>query len=446
MADWAAQHRRWSPLAWRADLLGIRLAAWITHWEHFFGREPSDEVRPILVSLARQARHLARVASWEAAGAARFAALKGLVLARLALGARERQVLRVLDRLAAEIAAQIRPDGGTVERSPRLHLAILRDLVEIRSALKAAHQMVPETLQGAIDRMSPMLRFFRHGDGRLAHFNDSAEELGGIVDLTLARAEAKGKPPASAPHSGFQRLQAGRSLVLADTGAPPPRGLDADAHAGTLAFEMSHGRDRLIVNCGAYQGANAEWRLAARSTAAHSTLVVADTNSSVVLAESGLGERVRNVTCERAEDEGSQWIATTHDGYLRSFGLTHARQLFLSADGEDLRGEDTLTGRPGASFVIRFHLHPAVQVSLTQDGNAALLRLPSGLGWRLRAQGAQMSLADSVYLTREQQRKTQQIVLSGHVGTHGASVRWAIRREGKRAAEKPAEHAALATE
>jgi len=313
--------------------------------------------------------------------------------------------------------------------------------------LRSAHIVVPEALQNAIDRMAPMLRLFRHGDGRLAQFNDTSEEYGALADLLLTRSEVRGRPPLSAPHSGFQRLQCGKTIVIVDTGAPSPQGLDHHAHAGTLSFEMSVGRERLIVNCGAYRGASPDWRRAARNTAAHSTVIVADTNSAEILADFTIGHRPSVGTTTRAEAEGSLWIAASHDGYAAEFGLTHSRQLFLSADGDDLRGEDNLTGKQGksgsagASFAIRFHLHPTVQVSLSQDGGAALLRLASGTGFRLRAQGAQMSLAESVYLGSGEMKKTQQIVLSGHVGaepdgTAGATVKWAIRREGKKAAEE----------
>ena len=111
--------------------------------------------------------------------------------------------------------------------------------------------------------------------------------------------------------------------------------------------------------------------------------------------------------------------------------MTYSRELYLAADGDDLRGEDKLTGRSGLNFVIRFHLHPSVQATLVQDGSAALLRLPSGIAWRLRAMGAEMNLAESIYLGSGEMRPTQQIVLSGTTGPSGASVRWAIRREGR---------------
>jgi len=361
-------------------------------------------------------------------GLPRLKALRGLVVASAALGG-PRHLERALRRLEREADQQILPDGGHIARSPAVQLAAVRCLIDARAALRAAQHEVPAGLQQAIDRATPILRFFRHGDGRFALFNGANEDEVSTIDLVLARAEAKGRAPSSAPHVSFQRLQAGRTLILMDCGHPPPAGFDEDAHAGTLSFEMSHGRERLIVNCGTYHGSSPDWHLVTRATAAHSTLVVADTNSAEIRADGTLGRGPKTVTCERAEEEGSSWIAGKHDGYHANFGLTHARQLFLAADGEDLRGEDRLTGEAGRGFTIRFHLHPQVQASLTQDGNAVLLRLPSGVGWRLKAQGAVMSLAESIYLGSGEMRKIQQVIFDGHVGTNGATVRWAIRRE-----------------
>src|SRR6266851_1221070 len=403
IATWIADNANWHELSWRSDVLASRLVAWVTQFESFFAGGGDDKLRDdLLANLAHQTRHLARVAAWETNGAARLHALKGVVLAGIALGTDERRVVVALDHLARELPLQVRPDGGHVERSPAVQLIVLRDLVDIRTALRTAHIVVPEALQNAIDRMAPMLRLFRHGDGRLAQFNDTSEEYGALADLLLTRPEVRARPPLSAPHSGFQRLACGKTIVVVDTGAPPPPGLDRRAHAGTLSFEMSVGRERLIVNCGAYRGGNLDWRRAARNTAAHSTLTVADTSSAEIRDDLTLGHRPTISNAERAEADGSQFIAAAHDGYRAQFGVTHARHLFLAADGDDLRGEDSLTSEGGtardASFAIRFHLHPTVQVSLIQDGAAALLRLASGAGFRLRAQGAQMSLAESIYL------------------------------------------------
>jgi uncharacterized heparinase superfamily protein len=433
--DWVAANGAWHPLAWRADVLATRLFCWIAYCDELVGRE-SDPAprRRMLASLAAQLRHLARTAGWEVAGAARLRALKGLVAGLAALSGSQARMGRALRALEREIAAQILRDGGHIARSPSLQMQVLQDLIDTRAALRAAKIPVPGGLQDAIERMAPMLRFFRHGDRRLALFNDGLEEDGVLIDLVLTRSEARGRAPVQAPQSGFQRLAAGKSLVLVDTGRPPPHGFDEHAHAGILSFEMSCERERIIVNCGAYRGPKRGWEKAARASAAHSVLVVADTNSAEIRGDGTIGRGPAAIACERAEQDGQQWISATHDGYRQRFGLSYARQLFLAGDGEDLRGEDRLSGRPGAAFAVRFHLHPSVQAALTEDGGAALLRLPSGNVWRLRASGGEIGLGESIYMGSGEARKTQQVVLSGKVDGEGAAVRWAIRREPRQAA------------
>lgn len=430
--SWLTDNTGWHPIAWRADVLATRIYTWLVHFDEIASREADRLLRrAILASLAVQLRHLARTAAWEETGPARLRALKGLIAGLVAFGRGEKRVIRALRAVEQELPAQILPDGGHRSRNPSVQLDVLRDLVDTRAALRAGHIEVPAVLQDAIDRMAPMLRFFRHGDRKLALFNNSIEEDGILVDLVLTRSETKGRAPGQAPPSGYLRMQAAHSLVLVDIGKPPPHGFDAAAHAGPLSFEMSQGRERIIVNCGGYRGANRAWRQVARSTAAHSVLVLADTNAVEIADDGTLGRAPPAIRCERAEEEGAQWIAVSHDGYRQRFGILYTRELYLAADGDDLRGEDKLTGRSGTAFAVRFHLHPLVDARLVQDASAVLLRLPSGLVWRLRATGAELSLAESIYLGSGELKKTQQIVLSGTTDANGASVRWAIRREGR---------------
>jgi uncharacterized heparinase superfamily protein len=423
--SWIADNSRLRGIAWRSDVLATRVFAWITHFDEIVGRGDPAWRRAVLASLVAQLRHLWRTAATERNSAARIRALKGLIAGLAALSGTEARLGKVARLLAREIPAQILDDGGHRSRNPSLQLQVLQDLIDVRAVLRAAGGEVPAIVQEAIERMAPILRLFRHGDRRLALFNGSFEEDGVLIDLVLAQSETKAVAPGSAVHSGFHRLQAGSSLLIVDTGKPPSRDFDEQAHAGALSFEMSHAGERIIVNCGAYRGV---WSRLSRASAAHSVLVVADTNSVEIRGDGTLGRAPHTVTGERAEHEGQQWVVASHDGYRTRFGLLYSRQLFLAADGEDLRGEETLTGRPGAKFAVRFHLHPSVAVSLDEGDGAALLRLPSGACWHLRAAGAEMSLGESVYLGAGKPRKTQQVMLSGTVEGGGSTVRWALRR------------------
>jgi uncharacterized heparinase superfamily protein len=442
VADWLVSHHKWHPTVWDPLTLARRLSHWLGQYEFFAASADAGFRQQLLASATAQATQLSRSLPAGLRGADLICAIKGLVLAGACLPGAEAQLKQALRLLRRELPRQILSDGGHIERSPTRHLAVLRDLIDIKSVLHAADHEVPEALQTAIESMAPVLRMFQHGDGGLALFNGSSEEDGLKIDLVLQRASGRVRPRLSAPETGYQRLQAGRSLVLVDAGRPPQAGFDSRAHAGTLAFEMSVGRERLIVNCGAPgpDGGLATWRQALRVTAAHSTLVVADSNSSALAdgalsAGPGLLRRPESVVCRREEGDGDVLLDLSHDGYRTGLGLTHHRRLYLGPAGDDLRGEDRLSpgglnvGRAEASFAVHFHLHPAVQALLTGDGDAVLLRLAKGGGWRLRARGAEIALEDSIYLGGVTPRRCQQVVLRGRCVGGEALVKWLLQRE-----------------
>lgn len=439
VGDWLRRQSNWHEIAWRPDILSRRLFAWLGQHEFFCASADDQYRRTYLGGVAKQAKHLARVLPGSIDGEPLIVAIKGLIVAGLALPDREAWVTQGLRKLERQIERQILPDGGHVSRNPSAHIQVLRHLVDIRGALLAAGQPVPQLLISAIDRAAPFLRMLRHGDGGMALFNGGREEVSWVVDMLLAQADARGRPPMSAPHSGFERLAANRTMILVDTGAPPPSGLDGLAHAGSLSLELSVGKERLIVNCGARPNGQGPWAEVQRATAAHSTLVVDDTNSVEIITGDGVGQRPPNLKHSREESDGNVWLTASHDGYASAFGLRHVRRIYMSVSGDDIRGEDALYRiREGDSqargFAIRFHLHPAVDASLVQNGAAVLMRLPSGAGWRLRTDGAALSLAESVYLGGSDEiRRAEQAVLSGVLGSPTAdncvaTVKWALKR------------------
>jgi uncharacterized heparinase superfamily protein len=133
------------------------------------------------------------------------------------------------------------------------------------------------------------------------------------------------------------------------------------------------------------------------------------------------------VELHRQEANGAHWLELSHDGYRRPFGAVHHRRLYMSETGEDIRGEDSIEASTGQGYTVRFHLHPSVDASLQQDGEAALLRLPSGAGWRLRADGTHMTLEESIYLGAGTLRRGEQIVLNGYADGP-QQMKWAITK------------------
>ena len=427
VADWMTSGEL-DAIAERPDVTGARIAAWLGHYD-FFAASADDGFRQGLMGrLVADARGLAAVLPTEELDERALTALKGLIAAAVALPDHAAFLTRALRVLPAELARQVLPDGCHVERSPAQMMAALQDLTEIRTLLQAAQVPAPQVLGNAIERMAPALRGLRHADGGLALFNGSKEDNAALVELVLSQAVRGGRAQSLLAEGGFQRLQAGRSVLIVDCGAPAPPKIDRYAHAGTLSFELSVGRDRMIVNCGAAPAAGAEWRDASRATAAHSTLVIADTNSSE-LRPDGLGRRPLQVEAQRQEAAGAHWLEASHDGYAKPFGAIHRRRLYVAESGEDIRGEDMVESPTPQPYVVRFHLHPTVDASLQQDGEAVLLRLPAGSGWRLRADGARLGLEESIYLGGPEPRRSEQVVLTGFQDGP-QTVKWAITKVG----------------
>jgi uncharacterized heparinase superfamily protein len=367
-------------------------------------------------------------------------AVIALMLAGLMLPRGERLLVKGRKIFGRELPRQLLADGGHVERSPQVMLDLLTQLIDLRDVFAAARRPLPDSLQITIETMASVVLMLAHGDGQLARFNDTAERDPRLVEAALRRAGGRLRPLNQLPLTGFQRMECARTLVLVDCGAPPRHGLDAHAHAGTLAFEMSVDGDHLIVNCGAHPWSR-EWQQVQRTSAAHSTLIVDNVNSSMLLPPKkaiggglkmgGIALKPDIVTSRREETNGQIWLDLSHNGYEEGFGLIHRRRLYLSANGEDFMGEDQLIGKGGNSFALRFHLHPGVQVSITQNGQAALMKLAKGSFWRMRVQGGELALAESAAIgAGGKVRRTQQLVIMGAIESDRTEVKWLIQREG----------------
>jgi len=433
--DWMGSSRRWRAIAWSPPVVSRRVLSWISHSPIILEGTDYAFYRRFMKSLCQQVRYLRRAAQDTEDGYPRLLAAIALTQASLCMADQARMLGRSTRWLEAELGAQVLPDGGHVSRHPGVLIELLLDLLPLRQAFMARDLTPPPALLNAIDRMMPMLRFFRLGEGSFAHFNGMGATPTDALATVLAHDATAGHPVRNAAHSGYQRLDAGKSVVLVDAGRPPPPALSVQAHAGCLSFEFASGQDWLVVNCGAPLLGGDEWRSIARATAAHSTLALNDTSSCRFVSAGALvrvlGTPIiagpSRVGVERQESPDEIALDLNHDGYEPTFGLVHRRRLALTADGHALSGEDRVEGRPSRAdaFAIRFHLHPGVQAE--ESGPLVTLALPGGERWVFGAE-LDPSLEESVFLAgREGPRRTVQIVLQGRAA-ETPRVGWSFRR------------------
>lgn len=434
LTQWLKRNQRYAEPAWLPHIMARRLIHIFAHGRFVLANSDMLWRSKVFVSLREQSWMLARIAAEAPEGLPRIEAAAALALSGACLDDSPKRLEIGLTRLEAELARQILPDGGHVSRSPEALVHAYRHLVMVMDALTAIGRDVPQALRSAYDRMAPAIRFFRHGDGGLAIFNGGGESDTRMIAGLLARDEVRGQPFGYARHSAYQRLAAGRTLVLMDCGRAPSGAFSATAHAGCLAFELSAHAQRLVVNCGSGVDQR-KWENALRATAAHSTVTLADTSMAAFLGEGWmrrmLGPRLlagpEEVATQRTESQRGVTATGSHDGYLRSFGIRHERELTLSPQGLALTGVDRLLpqkGRTGAAvpFAVRFHIHPDVRMSRVESGDV-ILKLPGGEGWRFRA-GTPIAIEESVYLGSQTVRRAEQIVLAGEAKDAPVETAW----------------------
>ena len=436
---WLLAHGARVDHAWRPELWGERILFWTAYAPYILSSEDSGYRSAVLNTLARGARHLDGAADKAAPGLARITAWIGVVASGLLVQGNVQRVARGEAGLARALATAQFEDGGIISRSPHEQVLLVDRLGLLRNCYFAAKQTLPDGIEAAASAALAALHGITMGDGALSSWQGCGPGEAARLQAMMEGCGLRARPLRQARGWGYQRLSALGTVVVLDAAPPPPAKLAMSGGASTLAFEMSDGAQRLVVNCGGpapYSSDMSEdLALALRSTAAHSTLTLADTNSTSILLNGSLGKGVTDVTIDRAEDNDSSAVITTHDGYVRAFGLAHKRTLTLGNDGKELRGADVLVGRgrrklrSAVLYAIRFHLAPGVEVTQTADGMGAILRSPGAPAWNFRVRGGMLTLEESLWIDgRGIPRETIQLVIVGEFSGIGGEIAWQFRR------------------
>jgi uncharacterized heparinase superfamily protein len=442
--DWLSNPNYKRPLARRADVLARRVISLLSQAPLVLGDTDGKFYRRYLRGLSREIRYLRYAMIDISDGVPRLQVLIALCYASLCLANQANHIRAATRRLSEELQRQILPDGGHISRNPGALIELLTDLLPLRQTFAARNIAPPAALLNAIDRMMPMLRFFRHGDGSFALFNGMSGTPSDVLATLLAYDDARGAPMSNMSHTGFQRLDAGNTIVIMDTGASPSPSVSQDAHAGCLSFELSSGTSRITTNCGMPSTGRDNWRSFARGTAAHSTLTYHETSSCQFVEFSAMKRLLQGapivsgpaqVESHREAVANGILLTTSHDGYLNRFGIIHRRALMLAPDGTRLDGEDTVAlasdaraRKNEADYALRFHLHPAVKASRLSDARGVMLVLPNRDVWTFEALDDRVELEDSVFLAgNDGPRRTSQIVIRQQ-SHHAPSIRWSFVR------------------
>lgn len=367
---WIDHHREGA--GWEPYPTAMRALHWLGWLGEHEARLDATARRRIFGSLAAQLEHLRLHVEHHLDGNHVWTDLAALAAAGLSLaGPAAAPLAASLPALADVVDAQLGPDGVHRERTPTYHCLLAEQLAGV-VALEPA-RVDPEAarrLEAALARMLAALPAFTHPDGDVALWNDS--QLGApVTPLRLARRLGAPLPSgdADAADAGLFRRCFGPWTLLWNAGGVGLPHQPGHIHADGLALELSLSEERVVVDAGVGTYNVGFFRDYARSTRAHNTVTVGETDPDQheLWASHRVGGRAR--TMELAHGPGA--LSARLHGYRAP--AAHLRKIHW--DGKRLRVEDRV--EPHA---------PATARLFFPESCALLLR---GNVWHGRTAGAQ---------------------------------------------------------
>ena len=441
-------------VAWTAQVIANRLIFWLAHAPMIIESSDQEFYSDFLQSIASQTRILLLSVKASADGMPKLLARTAIAYSSLCLfGQNEqhqkKQISLAASALGQELAHQFLADGGHISRNPDAVLSALAVLLPLHQLYLQQQQEPPAQLTTTLDRVLPMLEFFIHADGSIAHFNGGGCLDRQLLTIVLSAGGHSGKAPDNAALSGYQRMQANNTTLIIDTGYPPAKNISHGAYAGCLSFEMSSDLSKFITNCGTPTLHNLDLVKAARTTAAHSTATINDTSScqleknykakhlDTALIAPPVHSGITNIDIRRSSSDLGEHITVSHDGYKSSLSIIHRRAIFLSTNGETINGTDSFTdvgkidqnnrsGHHSGHVAIRFHLHPDIDAKIVNNGIGVQLTSTKNQYWTFTCVDARIEVEESIYFNPES-IPTKQIVLSSPV-LPPEEIRWVFQK------------------
>ena len=452
MAQWLGANAKAPPRpgkgpAWSLANAGMRELNWLVHAPLILSGSDKVLRAKVLAQLSDTARWLDKNVGRGEDLLAQVAGWCGIVAAGLLLPDGKPRRLFGEAGLIRALGELVGDDGGVLARSPLAQIEAITLLVKLSACYQAVRRDPPQALETMMGLLVPPLLALTHGDGSLGSWQGSWAMDGGELSALIAATSVRSRPLRDVRQWGYQRVVAQKSILQFDAAPPPLAKHVRSGCASTLSFEFSHAAQRIVVNCGGSGcvGGLMPVRLEQplRASAAHSTLVLDDANSTAVLMGGKIGSGVSEVEIDRRtlvgdKNSGATRLEASHNGYASRYGLTHRRILILRDDGTELRGEDLLVpagskGKNGkVGFAIRFHLGSGIEVGLSEDGHGAGLALADGSYWQFRVGGeGQLSIEESIWADGQgRPQPIQQLVIHGLVSRGGGNFAWLLKKMG----------------
>ena len=431
--DWLKLYKNYNNKTWELEVLSRRVSAWITNFDFLLAEKDKNFSDILLKNLFKQIKFLRNQTNksyfsflekkygLEESSIKKIKVLRAVILSSMCFESQLVRFSNYIKILESELKNNFNIDGMHESRSPSTQLQILGDLVTIREAILSKQLKSPGFLETIIKKGAHSLKFFRTAAGTLAIFNGSKQETKFLIDKIINQADGqpRGRGPISLSKSGFEKIVCNGIILFVDTYYNTNKNCSNAPHA----IEINLGKNRFFGSCGTIYKKNKSWRESLLSAAAHSSLILENTNPNRNNGSDAFA------FSKRYQKDGSEIVFLRHEGYKNKFTATCTRTIEVNRTGKNIAILEEIQAFKLLKFDIRIHLNPKVKVSLSLDKNKALLIL-DGKGWDFSFQGnVKLLLEPSIFVEDNGKvKQTNQLILHGETLEERTEVLWGFTK------------------
>ncbi len=326
----------------------------------------------------------------------------------------------------------IQIDENSVHKSYNIleHAKFLNNLIEIRNIFLFFNIDISANLKNNILAMTSVLKTYQHDDSTLPLFNGCNNNHNHIIKKIFEKEQFVKTKTLIEYKNGIAAYKDLRKVLFFDVVQPSNLGFHKDLSAGSLAFEISSFGEKIITNCGGSEagGKNPAYL---KYSAAHSTIILDNTNISEVNDYTLNRDFIKKVSLETKDGENLLKFSGTHNGYLTNYKKICKRTLTVSKKNELLKGEDTIISTKSNIeknvYHIRFHLMPEISTTITENKKNIIMKTKKNNIWMFRS-NEEMEIEKSIFVRNDIAIETKQIVISGITSKLNTKINWSLEK------------------
>ena len=308
----------------------------------------------------------------------------------------------------------------------------INDLIEIKNIFLYFDDADIEEINFQIINMTSLLANFFHKDNSIALFNGSNNFNIKLINELINKTEnIKPKKLNNAKNGIVSYADKNKSLFF-DITKPTNKTLNQNLHAGTLSFEFSYKDEKIITNCGSIEKRIGKKPEYLRFSAAHSTIIVNNTNISELIEKSSYKRAPKTIKFDSVQNDKNIFLEGSHDGYLKNFNIIVKRKIIISKISDEILGSDFILSMKNkfnkTMYDIRFHLVPNCKCLLTNDKKSVLIKTKNNRSWVFSAK-SELYLENSVYIGDGKKiEQNQQIVITKFLKNIKQTEEWSLKK------------------